>query len=86
MLYRSFVDWGKVGIGSPLKADDYWARQRRAKSTCFLSKRVSSLVDKEPVEEGGEWRERNAQHVSLISRYSFLTHPDKKAHNTAVLA
>jgi hypothetical protein len=43
------VDWGNVGIGSPLKADDNWARQTREKSICFLSERGYSLVDKVPV-------------------------------------
>ncbi len=47
--YRYFVDWGNVGIGSPLKADDNWARQTREKSTCFLSEEGNSLVDKVPV-------------------------------------
>jgi len=45
------VDWGDVGIGSPLKADDNWARQTREKSIGFLSERGNSLVDKVPIRQ-----------------------------------
>jgi hypothetical protein len=46
---RYVVDWGRVGIGSPLKAVNNWARRMREKSTCFLSERGNSLVNKLPV-------------------------------------
>jgi hypothetical protein len=49
LTYWHFVGWGNVGIGSPLKADDNWARQTREKSICFLSERGYCLVDKVPV-------------------------------------
>ncbi len=44
--YRYFVDWGKVGIDSPMKADDKWIRQTREKRLCFLFEWGNSLVDK----------------------------------------
>jgi hypothetical protein len=37
------VDWERVGIGSPLKADDNWARQTREKA------HVSSLSREIPL-------------------------------------
>ncbi len=46
------MDWGNVGIGFPLKADENWACQMREKSPCFLSKRGNSLIDKVPVRGG----------------------------------
>ena len=44
--YRYFVDWEKVGIGSPLKADDHGVPQTKETSLCFLSERRNSLVNK----------------------------------------
>ena len=61
--YRYFVDWGNVGIGSPLKADDNWARQAREKSICFLSERGYSLVDKVPLID---WRQSMCKRVSQL--------------------
>ncbi len=51
------MDWGKVEIGSPLKAADNWARQTREKSAGSLSERGNSLVDKVPVGRFGKAEE-----------------------------
>jgi hypothetical protein len=61
IFYRYFVDWGNAGIGSPLKADDNWARQAREKNICFLSERGYSLVDKVLLQ-------RCSQRLSLLLR------------------